>query len=202
MSRRKGPEERPAVTIPSPEADQLVQQAKAGDSDAFAALFRATLSIVFNFLYGRSKDRALAEDLASETFLKAMKAIGGFEGTSRDFLSWVLRIGRNQFLDHVKSGRVRWESVVEEMPASVAASNPEREALGRIEGEQLRRALKQLTPEQQEVLSLRFLQDLPIADVAAIVGREQGAVKAMQFRALRSLAKVLAAEGAAEEWDT
>ncbi len=202
MSRRKVSEERPGVTIPSPEADQLVQQAKAGDVDAFAGLFRATLSVVFNFLYGRCGDRALAEDLASESYLKAIKAIGSFEGTSRDFLSWILRIARNLFLDHVKSGRVRWETVVGEMPVSAGDSNPEREALGRVEGEQLRRALERLTPEQQEVLHLRFLQDLPIAEVAQIVGRERGAVKAMQFRALRSLAKVLAQEGAAEEWST
>ncbi|HVL82302.1 MAG TPA: RNA polymerase sigma factor [Actinomycetota bacterium] len=185
----------PAVGIPSEEADRLVAEAREGNQDAFASLFRASLPIVFSHLRSRCRDKTLAEDLTSETFMRALRAIGGFEGGSRDFLAWVLRIGRNIHLDHVKSGRVRWETVVEELPVEQATSSPEAEALGRIEGDELRAALAELTPEQQEVLQLRFLHGLPIAEVAVVVGRNEGAVKALQFRALKSLARVLAARG-------
>lgn len=183
------PDER--IAIPSPEADELVRRAVGGDVDAFAELFRISLPIVYRNLYGRCGDSALAEDLASDTFLRAMRAIGGFEGGSRDFLAWVLRIARNRFFDHVKSGRVRWELVVDEAPITVSDLDPERDAVARVEGEALRKALAQLTPDQQEVVYLRFLQGLPIADVAEIVGRNEGAVKALQFRAIRSLGRVL-----------
>jgi RNA polymerase sigma-70 factor (ECF subfamily) len=159
--------------------------------DAFAALFRSTLHIVFHNLYARCGDHALAQDLASDTYLRALRAVGRFEGTSRDFLSWLLRIARNRFFDHVKSGRMKWETIVEEMPVTPSNLDPAAEAVATIEAETLRRALEELTEEQQEVLQLRFLQDLSIAEVASIVGRTEGAVKAMQFRALRSLAKVL-----------
>lgn len=184
-----------SLSIPSPEADELVERARTGDLDAFAELFRVSVPLVFHNLFGRCGNATLAEDLTSETYLRAIRSIGRFEGVSRDFLAWILRIARNLFLDHVKSGRVRWEVVVEEMPVTLATSDPEAEAMTLIEGSELRRALARLTPDQQEVVYLRFLQGLSVSEVAEVVGRNEGAVKALQFRALRSLARILEEEG-------
>lgn len=197
MARTRDTSEHPdeSVAIPSPEADALVESAQDGDVDAFAQLFRATLPIVFRNLYGRSGDRALSEDLASEAYLRAMRSLHRFEGRSQDFLAWILRIARNLFLDHVKSGRVRWEVVVDEAPITVSGLDPESEALASVEGDELRRALAKLTDDQQEVVYLRFLQGLSIAEVAEIIGKQEGAVKALQFRALRTLARILLEEG-------
>jgi RNA polymerase sigma-70 factor (ECF subfamily) len=186
----------PHIEIPSPEADALVRDAIAGDTDAFATLFRVTLPSVYRYLFGRCGDAALAEDLAQDSFLRAMRAVRtSFSGGSGEFLAWLIRIARNRFLDHVKSGRVRWEVVVEETPVTFATSDPEMEALSTVAGADLKRSLAQLTPEQQEVLYLRFFQGLPITDVALATKRTEGAVKALQFRALRALARILAAEG-------
>lgn len=182
------------VSIPSTEADELVRRAKGGDEDAFAELFRATLPVVWGNLYGRCGDEALAEDLASDAYMRAMRAVHRFEGGSREFLAWVLTIARNRFYDHVKSGRMKWEVVVDEMPVMPAFHDPENETLDRVEGDVLREALEELTTEQQEVVHLRFFQGLPIADVAEITGRKEGAIKALQYRALRSLARVLEGE--------
>ena len=184
-----------SVSIPSPEADALVARARTGDGDAFAELFRSTLPLVFRNLYGRCGDTALAEDLASETYIRAIRSIGRFEGVSRDFIAWILRISRNLFFDHVKSGRVRWEVVVDEMPVLRANTDPAADALAAIEGGELREALGKLTLEQQEVVYLRFLEGLSVAEVAEVVGRNEGAVKALQFRALRSLQRILEQEG-------
>lgn len=181
-----------SVEIGTPEADALVERAVAGDSDAFAALFRASVGSVYRVVHGRCGDRALAEDVTSEAYLRAMRAVSRFSGSSREFVSWIQRIARNAFLDHVKSARVRWETAVDEMPVVEASNDPAAEALVRLEGDTLREALAKLTEDQQEVLYLRFLQDLPIADVAEMTGRNEGAVKAMQFRALRALARILA----------
>ena len=181
------------VEIPSPEADELVERAIAGDTDAFASLFEITLPSVYRYLYGRSGDATLAEDLAQDAFMRAMRAIQtSFKGASTEFLSWMIRIARNRFLDHVKSGRVRWELVVDETPVTLATGNPETEAIDAVAGGHLRKALNRLTAEQQEIVLLRFFQGLQIAEVAAVTGRTEGAVKALQFRALRALERVIA----------
>jgi RNA polymerase sigma-70 factor, ECF subfamily len=179
------------LVVPSEEADDVVARAVDGDGDAFGALFRATLPVIYRNLYGRSGDQTLAEDLASETFVRALRSVKTFQGGSRDFLAWLLRIARNLFLDHVRSARVRWELVVEELPITVAIGDLETEALGRIEGADLRRVLGRLTPEQQEVVLLRFMEGFSVAEVAVIVGRNEGAVKALQFRAMKSLARLI-----------
>lgn len=184
------------IDIPSAEADELVTAAINGDVDAFATLFRLTLPIVHRFLQGRCSDAALAEDLTQDTYIRAMRAIGtSFRGGSSEFVAWIVRIARNRFLDHVKSGRVRWEMAVDNVPVTVATSNPEADVISTIQGAELRRALSRLTEEQQEVVYMRFLQGLQISEVAAATGRSDGAVKALQFRALRALQKILADEG-------
>jgi len=180
------------IDIPSAEADELVKRAILGDTDAFAALFRLTLPSVYRYLYGRCGDASLAEDLAQDSFMRALRAIEkSFQGKSNDFLAWMIRIARNRFLDHVKSGRVRWEVVVDETPITLATGNPETEALALVEGADLRKALSRLTEEQQEIVLMRFFQGLAISEVAGATGRTEGAVKALQFRALRALARIL-----------
>ncbi len=186
----------PPIEVPSPEADELVAAAIKGDTGAFASLFTITFPSVYRYLYGRCGDVSLAEDLAQDTFLRALRAVRtSFKGKSGEFLAWTIRIARNRFLDHVKSGRVRWEVVVEETPVIFDKSNPEAEALASVEGADLKKALSRLTGDQQEILYLRFFQGLQIAEVAAATSRTEGAVKAMQFRALRALARVLRTEG-------
>jgi RNA polymerase sigma-70 factor (ECF subfamily) len=183
------------IEIPSPEADALVRRAIDGDTDAYASLFELTLPSVYRYLYGRCGDATLAEDLAQDSYIRAMRAIRtSFEGKSSDFLAWMIRIARNRFLDHVKSGRVRWEVVVDELPITLAAGDPENEAIATVAGNDLRRCLKRLTAEQQEIVFLRFFQGLQIAEVATVTGRTEGAVKALQFRALRALERVLLAD--------
>ena len=125
-----------------------------------------------------------------------MKAVRtSFTGGSSEFLAWLIRIARNRFLDHVKSGRVRWEVVVEEAPIMLATGDPETEALATVESGDLKLALARLTADQQEILYLRFFQGLAITEVATATQRTEGAVKALQFRALRALARILEAEG-------
>lgn len=183
--------------FPSKESDELVSRAIRGDGDAFASLFRITLPSVYRYLYGRCGDATLAEDLAQDAYVRAMRAIRtSFKGGSSEFLAWMIRIARNRFLDHVKSGRVRWEVVVDEMPVTVATGNPESEALASVQGDELRQALARLTDEQQEIVLLRFFNGLQISEVAGATGRTEGAVKALQFRALRALARILELEGA------
>lgn len=191
---------RPHIEIPSPEADELVRLAIEGDTDAFATLFRVTHPTVYRYLYGRCGDVTLAEDLAQDAYIRAMRAIrSSFQGRSGEFIAWVIRIARNRFLDHVKSGRVRWEVAVDDVPVTISSLDPETDVLATLEGDDLRRALARLTEEQQEVVYLRFLQGLHISEVATVTGRTEGAVKALQFRALRALSRILIDEGLVAE---
>ncbi len=187
----------PLIEIPSAEADALVASAIKGDADAFATLFRVTLPSVYRYLFGRCGDAALAEDLAQDSYLRAMRAVrSSFTGGSSEFVAWLIRIARNRFLDHVKSGRVRWEVVVDETPVTLAhGDDPEVEALATVASADLKRVLTQLTADQQEVLFMRFFQGLAITEVAVATERTEGAVKALQFRALRALARIMQAEG-------
>lgn len=190
----------PDVEIPSPQADDLVRRAIDGDADAFASLFTLTHKTVYRYLYGRSGDPNTAEDLTQDAYIRAMRAIRtSFKGGSSDFVAWVIRIARNRFLDHVKSGRVRWEVAVEDMPVSLSDYDPESDVMATIEAADLRRALDKLTEEQQEVVYLRFLRGLHISEVATATGRTEGAVKALQFRALRALSRILSEEGVVSE---
>ena len=183
------------IEIPSPEADDLVARSIEGDSDSFAKLFELTMPSVYRFLYGRCGDANLAEDLAQDAYLRAMRAMRtSFTGGSTEFVAWMIRIARNRFLDHVKSGRVRWEVVVDKVPVTFAPGDPESEALNIVAGDDMRRALSKLTNEQQEIVFLRFFQGLHIAEVATVTGRTEGAVKALQFRALRTLERILLAD--------
>jgi RNA polymerase sigma-70 factor (ECF subfamily) len=183
------------IEIPSPEADALVARAIEGSSDAFATLFELTMPSVYRYLYGRCGDGNLAEDLAQDAYLRAMRAMRtSFTGGSTEFIAWMIRIARNRFLDHVKSGRVRWEVVVDKVPVTFATGDPESDALNSVAGDDLRRSLAKLTNEQQEIVLLRFFQGLPIAEVALVTGRTEGAVKALQFRALRTLERILMAD--------
>jgi RNA polymerase sigma-70 factor, ECF subfamily len=187
------------IEIPSPEADSLVERATKGDVDAFAELFEVTFSSVYRFLYGRCGDPSLAEDLAQDTYMRAMRAVTkSFQGRSSEFVAWIIRIARNRFFDHVKSGRVKWEVVVDEMPVT-EASGSEGDPLAAIESVWLRRVLERLTEEQQEIVYMRFFHGLGIAETAKVTGKSEGAVKALQFRALRAMERQLRLEQELEE---
>lgn len=186
--------------IGSKEANNLVERAKQGDADAFSALYKATIDSVFAQLRWRtSGDTPLAEDLTSETYMRAMRSLSNFEGSSKDFLSWLHKIARNLFLDHVKSGHSRYEQTADTSEGQFsqirAKENPEDKAVAEVSRSELMRALTELTDEQAEVLRLRFLLDMSVSQTAEILGRQEGAVKALQFRALRSLAKIVKVRG-------
>lgn len=185
----------PPTQIGTPEADEYVRLACDGDSEAFALLFRLTVPMVSRVLYARGADSALIEDVSSDAYLRAWRSVGRFSGSSRDFQAWVVRIARNLFLDHVKSAKVRWETVTDELPVSEAKSNTEKFALGSVEVDELRDALGELTDEQQEVILLRFIEQRSLSETAELTGRNEGAVKALQHRALKSLARVLDSRG-------
>jgi RNA polymerase sigma-70 factor (ECF subfamily) len=173
----------------------LVARAQAGDADAFGALYDRYLDLVYRYVYYRVGGKALAEDLVSETFLRALRRIGTFEWQGRDFAAWLITIARNIIADHYKSGRFRLEVTTADMlDADRATDGPESEVLDGITNAALLDAVKRLNSEQQECVVLRFLQGLSVLETAQAMEKTEGAIKALQYRAVRTLGRMLPKE--------
>ncbi len=139
-----------------------------------------------------SGDRALAEDLTSETFLRALRRIHSFSWQGKDIAAWFITIARNLVADHVKSARFRFEVTTADLrDADRSIDAPDNEVLDRERDDRLLCAIRGLRPSQAECLALRFLQGLTLAETARVLGRSEGAVKQLQLRAIRALRDVL-----------
>jgi RNA polymerase sigma-70 factor (ECF subfamily) len=170
----------------------LVELARGGDSEAFGMLYDHYHVSVYRFVYYRVGSVALAEDLTSECFFRALRSMGSFRWQGKDFGAWLMTIARNLCTDHFKAGRTRLEHPTDDMgPHDGATEGPESAVLASLTNEALLSALKELPHEQQECLIMRFLQGLSIAETAQVLGRSDGAVKQLQLRGVRNLAKLL-----------
>ena len=168
----------------------LVDLARDGDTEAFGQLYDHYVSGVFRFIYYRVGSRQLAEDLTSETFVRGLRAIQRFNWQGKDFGAWLTTIARNLITDHFKSSRSRLEIVSDDVPEGRStASSPEDDVLALISNEMLFEAVNSLPPEQRDCVLMRFIQGMSIAETAAALKRSEGAIKQLQLRAVRSLAK-------------
>ncbi|HEX6248630.1 MAG TPA: sigma-70 family RNA polymerase sigma factor [Nocardioidaceae bacterium] len=170
----------------------LVDLARKGDTEAFGQLYDHYNVAVYRFVYYRVGSVALAEDITSETFFRALRSMSSFKWQGKDFGAWLMTIARNLTTDHYKAGRTRLELATEDMAAHDSATEgPENAVLASLTNEALLEALGELPPEQQECLVMRFLQGFSIAETAKVLGRSDGAVKQLQLRGVRNLAKLL-----------
>ncbi|GAB4080616.1 sigma-70 family RNA polymerase sigma factor [Modestobacter muralis] len=171
---------------------ELVRRTQAGEAEAFGQLYDRYVDVVHRFLYARVGDRATAEDFTSETFVRALRRIDSLSYQGRDVGAWLVTIARNIVLDHVKSSRFRLEVPTADMrDADRATEGPEDAVLQRLTNAALFAGIAQLSEDQRVCLALRFLQGLSVAETAAAMGRKEGAVKALQHRAVRRLAGLL-----------
>ncbi len=175
------------------EMRSVVLRAKTGDSEAFGVLYDHYLELVYRYVYFRVGSHALAEDLTSETFLRALRGIAEFTWQGRDFGAWLVTIARNLVTDHYKSGRNRLEVTTAEILDTPLDGPhiPENAVVTNMVNERVMQAIKQLGAEQQECVILRFLHGMSLAETAVIMGKKSGAIKALQFRAIRALARAL-----------
>ena len=177
-----------------PDVVDLVDRARTGDGEAFARLYDHYVDQIFGFVQYRVRDRHLAEDLTSDVFVRALRKLPEFQWQGVDIGAWLMTIARNRITDHFKSARVRLEHSTGEIfdsPHQDTIDHPEAVALAKDLSETLTRAMDLLKDEHREVVFLRFVQGLSVAETAQALDRSEGAVKALQYRALRSLAQVV-----------
>jgi RNA polymerase sigma-70 factor (ECF subfamily) len=169
----------------------LVDRAQAGDRDALEELYLIHFDRIYSYLHVSVGNRHDAEDLTTQTFLKMLESIGKFRWQSAPFSAWLFRIAHNLAMDHFRANR-RWqpeEEVPEPEPdESTSAETGALEAIGR---KSMLELIEELSPEQQQVLTLKFVFNFANADAATILGKTEGAIKSLQHRALVSLQKQL-----------
>ncbi len=184
-------------TAPPPPADgpdvwQWVRRTQEGDAEAFGLLYDHYATLVYRYVYNRVGDRATAEDVTSETFVRALRRIDSLSFQGRDVGAWLVTIARNIVLDHVKSSRYRLEVATADMrDADRATDGPEDAVVAHLTNRELLACVQQLGSEQQECIVLRFIHGLSVAETAEIMGKKDGAIKALQHRAVRRLAGLL-----------
>ena len=187
--------EAPEVDETHVETWRLVGLAQEGDGQAFGQLYDRYVDTVFRFIYFRVNDRALAEDFTSETFLRALRRIGTISYQGRDIGAWFITIARNIVLDHLKSARHRLETPTgETIEGRERAQSTEAAVLDTLQSERLMEAVRQLGDEQRECVMLRFVQGMSVSETAQIMGKNDGAIKALQHRAVRKLADLVGSE--------
>jgi RNA polymerase sigma-70 factor (ECF subfamily) len=170
----------------------LVWQAQDGSADAFGELYRIYRDTVFRYVRYRVATREVAEDLTSETFVRALRRISTFSWQGRDLGAWLVTIARNLLADHFKSSRHRMEvSTGEMLDSDELADGPESDVLARLEHEAIRQAVTRLNDPQRECVELRFLRGLSVAETARLMDRNEGAIKALQHRAVRTLRRLI-----------
>ncbi|MGW3952541.1 ECF subfamily RNA polymerase sigma factor, BldN family [Streptomyces sp. NPDC004752] len=183
---------RPAADSDSARMMDLVERAQAGEAEAFGRLYDQYSDTVYRYIYYRVGGKATAEDLTSETFLRALRRISTFTWQGRDFGAWLVTIARNLVADHFKSSRFRLEVTTGEMlDANEVERSPEDSVLESLSNAALLDAVRRLNPQQQECVTLRFLQGLSVAETARVMGKNEGAIKTLQYRAVRTLARLL-----------
>jgi RNA polymerase sigma-70 factor (ECF subfamily) len=174
---------------------QLVSRAQQGDGEAFGQLYDRYVDSVYRFIYFRVNDRALAEDFTSETFLRALRRIGTITYQGRDIGAWFVTIARNIVFDHMKSARHRLEvTTADTFEGDDRAPSPEAAVIESLTNERLMAAVRQLGDEQRECVLLRFIQGFSVSETAAVMGKNDGAIKALQHRAVRKLAELVGGE--------
>jgi RNA polymerase sigma-70 factor (ECF subfamily) len=174
---------------------QYVRLAQDGDGEAFGKLYDRYVDMVFRFIYFRVNDRALAEDFTSETFLRALRRISTISYQGRDIGAWFITIARNIVLDHLKSARHRLElTTADTLEGKEHVASTEEAVLDVLQSERLMQAVAQLGDEQRECVMLRFVHGLSVSETANVMGKNDGAIKALQHRAVRKLADLVGGE--------
>lgn len=174
------------------DVERQIRRAQQGDARAFARLYDEFYERVYGFVRSRVSDAEDAKDLTATVFMRAWEALPTYDVRGVPFAAWLFRIARNAVIDEYRRKAREIERVSEEDAAEVAdVAAVDEAAIARCDAEAVRRAVRRLTDEQAMVIMLRFFWDMPVAEVAETLGKSEGAVKAMQHRAVRMLARFL-----------
>ncbi len=176
------------------EETPLIQRAIQGDADAFARLYDRYIDSIYRFIFFRVGEDRTAEDLTSQVFLRAWEKLGKYELRGLPFGAWLFRIARNLIVDHYRAQRTQRGTLPLETHYVLeieSAYNVTEEIEAKIEVERLLALLDQLTEEQRQALTLKFIEGLSTEEIAQVMSKRAGAIRAVQMRGLQALAMLI-----------
>ncbi len=181
------------VATSKDDLSKVIMQAQQGDQRAFDTIYDRFADALFRYVYARCGDASVAEDLVGDLWVRVVERLASFRlppsGVDPAFAAWLYRIAHNLVIDHFRrksSGNVPLDPSISDKEPT-----PDEHAMSNDERRTLHAAIARLTPDQREVVLLRFIEERSNAEVASLTGRSEGAVKVMQHRALGALAKLL-----------
>ena len=169
----------------------LVQRAQQNDAQAFAQIYEAYFDKIYRYIAMRIRNDMEAEDLTQHVFIKVLHSISSYKNQGVPFSSWVYRIAHNQVVDFMRQQNKKTTVDIEGLPLPDMAEDTQHVLEKQADVEDLKKAMKHLTEAQQEVLALRFTSEMPISDCAQMMGKSEGAIKALQHSAVLALRKAL-----------
>lgn len=175
---------------PPKDLGPLVELAQKGDTQAFGKLYDALVKPVYRYIYYRV-DQQIAEDLTEETFLKVWQNLSKYKKGEHPFSSWVFRIAHNLVADHYRKNDASSSELDENAPDTKADSMPSYQLNVKLNQLKLRKAINQLPENYQQVILLKYINDEENSVIADVIGKSEGAVRTLQFRALEKLRSIL-----------
>ena len=171
----------------------LIERVQKNDPEAFAVIYEEHFDKIYRYVFLRVRNRMEAEDLTQQVFLNALKSISSYNWKGVPFSAWLFRIAHNQVIDyHRKTSKVH--AFANELLLVSNNPDPAKIAEQAIELDQIKNAMGNLTDLQQEVISLRIINGFSTAETAKAMGKNEGAIKALQHSALKLLRKNLYTE--------
>lgn len=169
----------------------LVQQAIERNQAAFTTLYERHVERVYRHVYFHVYNTHDAEDITQEVFMRAWKAIGSYKNTGVPFLAWLTAIARNLVADHHRAKRPLLS--LQDTEAFIQTDDPTPEAISESNSDrdQIRKAVLTLKGDRRQVILMRFIDELSYADIAKALGKNEGAVRVIQYRALKDLRRIL-----------
>lgn len=171
--------------------DRLLARARLRDKDAMMEIYDLYFSPVYNFIRLRVSDRQMADDLTSEVFVRLMRAFHHGRAPRTSLRGWLFKVARHVLSDHYGRRKRFTDEALEEWLPSNEEADPELMLLQKTDTQRVKHALLRLTPDQQEVLVLRFGQALSVEKTADLMGKNVNTVKSLQFRAVSALRQML-----------
>jgi RNA polymerase sigma-70 factor (ECF subfamily) len=178
------------MTIDDAAIERFVTEARSGDEWAFGMIFDHYHEPVYRFIASRVHRPSDAEDLTQLVFVKALEALPRYESRGVPFGGWLFRLARNTVIDYVRTrhDHAELEAMVERAHGE---AGPDEIAMIRQELDAVQVALKSLTDEQREAIALRFFAGLSAREAAEAMGKQEGTVRGLQFRAIAALRREL-----------
>lgn len=169
---------------------EILARIAAGDTEQFGLLYDAYAERIYRYIFYRTRDRAVAEDLTSATFFKAVKGLKRFDASKGEFSAWIYRIARNTLFDHYRN-RHHTEPLEAAEEIADPAKDIESDASDREIARKVKESFSKLSDDQREIVTMRVWDDMPYAEIAKVLGKSEGSCKMAFYRATLRLKELV-----------